>query len=155
MQISDRMIREKVTVKDFSTIAKEHKHYLWHFVQKKQNKTRLAYYSYFDETNHSGHPNPMIPFVDKLDLPYFESYTEESIDFLMDTNIHGDKLYRPVFDPVEYVYRRQFYSPIFSSFNHYNRVSCTLNYCYCPEGFIQVIADLDLKYVLDLESKLD
>ena len=149
------MVRQKVKVGEFSTIAKKYKHYLWHFVQKKQNQTRLTCFSYFDETNHAGSTNPLTSLIDKLDLPYFESYTEESIDFLMDTNIHASNLYKPVFDPIEYVYRRQFYTPILCSFNHYNRVSCTLNYCYCPEGFIQVIGDLDFKYVLDLESKLD
>jgi hypothetical protein len=154
-QISDKMVREKVTVKDFPSIAKEYQHYVWHFVQKEQNKTRLTYFSYFDKKNKSGFENPLIPFIDKLDLPYFESYAEESIDFLMDTNIHGNMLFKPTFDPIEFVYRRQFYTPIFASFYHYNRVSCTLNYCYCPEGFVQVIGDLDFKYVLDLESKLD
>lgn len=148
------MVREKVKVEDFRRIGKEYKHYVWHFVQKEQNLTRLSHFSYFDDKGVLDKPNPMIPFVDLLNLPYFESYTEESIDFLMDCNIHGSALFKPVYDPYEFVYRRQFYSPIFSSFNHYNMVSNTINYCYCAEGFINVISDLDIQYIMDIESKL-
>lgn len=148
------MLREKVTVKDFSSIAKTYKHYVWHFIQKKQNRTRLTFYSYFDKTHIQHRDHVLVSLIDSLNLPYFESYTEESIDFLMDCNIHGSNLYKPTYDPIEYIHRRRFYTPLFAGFNHYNLVNSTLNFCYCPEGLVNVVAQMDMKYIFDLESKI-
>lgn len=149
------MIIEKVTVKDFDYIAKTYKHYLWHFLQKEQYKTRLQYFSYFDKKSFEGLDNPIIPFVDNLEIPYFESYAEESYDFLMDNRISGKLLYQPRFDSHFYLYKRQFYTPIMIGFEHYTKISATTDFCYCGEGFSKVLLELDPLYLLNMAEKLD
>lgn len=148
------MIREKVEVKDFKKIAKEHKHFIWHFLQKEQSKTPLFFFSYFDEKNDFGEKNPIKLFVDNLRIPYFESYCEDSVDFLIDAGIDGKIIFNPRFDPYYFLYRRQFYTPMILGFNHFTKISSTTNYCYCSDGLASVIGDLNPEYLLDLNSKL-
>lgn len=147
------MIREKVDVKDFNKIAKEHKHFIWHFLLKKQSKTTLGLFSFFEERNEIGVPNPLGFFLKNLDIPYFESYTEDSIDFLIDCGISAKLLYVPKYHPSHYYPRREMYNPVILGFNHYSKVSSTFNpgYCYCIEGLTNIVMDLDPSYILNLE----
>ena len=73
------MIREKVTCGDYFKLAKENEFFLWHFVQKKQNEGTLVLSTILEETKET---NQLPLILDNIDIPYFESYTEDSIDFL-------------------------------------------------------------------------
>ena len=144
------MIKEVAKIEDFKKIAKEHKHFLWHFLQKDQEETNIAIFSYFEKTNKTGVENILHSIIDNIDIPYFESYTEESIDFLIESKIDSRILYKPQYDPTFYLHRKHYYTPMLVGFNHYNKISSTLDYCYCVEGACNVIADLDPKYLLGL-----
>ena len=141
VQILDDMIKEVAKIEDFKKIAKEHKHFLWHFLKKDQSKTNLGILSYFDKINDIGYENSLYSIISGLEIPYFESYTEESIDFLIDSKIDGRLLFRPEFHPSFYIPQKHFYTSLIVGFNHYNKVSSTLDYCYCVEGACSVIAD--------------
>jgi len=150
VQTLDNMIRERVDVKDFKKIAKEHKHFLWHFLQKNQESSTLTFFSYFLDKNEIELPNLLKQIVDLFDIPYFESYTEDSMDFLYDVGIKTSLLYKPQFVPTFYIPREQFFHSSILGFNHYSMVSSTMKYCYCPEGLTNVVMDLDPQYVLNL-----
>ena len=144
------MIRERVSVKDFKKIAKEHKYFLWHFLMKEQENTTAGFYSYFLEKNMYGVPNSLKLLIDKIDIPYFESYTQESMDFLYDVGINVSILYKPDFIKGIYYPRERYYHPIIIGFNHYTRVSSTTNYCYCVEGVTNILLDLNPELILNV-----
>ena len=89
------MIRQEVSVKDFYKIAKENEYFLWHFLQKGQELTKLSLWSIFKENTavNKDFDNALIHILDKINIPYFESYTEDSIDFLMDIGLDGKLLW--------------------------------------------------------------
>lgn len=143
-------IREKVSVTEFHKIASTHENYIWHFLQKKQNTSIITLFSYFDE-----HENPMTinatkEVFDKIDIPYFESYTEDSVDFLMDLGFPIDSIYKPIYNnPIAKFSTRNFwYNPIIVSFNKFKMVNSTKKVCYCVEGLIEIIMELNPEYVL-------
>jgi hypothetical protein len=74
------MIREKITVQDYERISGENEYYIWHFVRK-TNMGPRAIYSVFDEPNHN-RPNGLKTFLEMCEVPYFESYVEDSADFI-------------------------------------------------------------------------
>ena len=61
------MIRQEVLIKDFYRIAKENEYFLWHFLQKEQEKTRLSIWSIFKEntTVNKDFDNALIHILDK------------------------------------------------------------------------------------------
>ena len=89
------MIRQEVSVKDFYKIAKDNEYFLWHFLQKEQESTRLLIWSIFKENKviHQDIDNALVHILDKINIPYFESYVEDSIDFLMDMGLDSKLLW--------------------------------------------------------------
>lgn len=153
------MIREIITIKDYERIAKENEYFLWHFVQKGQEKNSPSMFSYFvEDTSMYKKENHLKPVLDKINIPYFESYTEESIDFLVDLGLSGNLLYNPPPPPPPKYLRlnipREFYySPIILGFNRFSFKGSTFETCYCPEGIIDLISKLDIQFLLN--SNLD
>lgn len=142
------MIREKVTHKDYFKIARENEYFLWHFLQKDQNETSLAFSSVIDEIKETN----LLPMVlDNVDIPYFESYTEDSIDFLMGLGISHEKLYTPTTKPIR---RNEKFGTLIIGFKKFTNISSTFDYCYCPEGLVSVISDLNPKYIEQLNKNL-
>ena len=134
------MIRQEVSVKDFYKIAKENEYFLWHFLQKGQELTKLSLWSIFKENKviHQDVENALVHILDKINIPYFESYAEDSIDFLMDMGFSGKLLYNPVpgsFGPKHY----RFYQPIVMGFHKGKMIANTTEFCYCAEGILDVI----------------
>ena len=79
------MIREQVTVEDFNRISEENEYYLWHFV-KKIYTGPLEIQPYFDDKTEK---YKLKTILDMVDIPFFESYTEDSVDFLINLDIMG------------------------------------------------------------------
>lgn len=140
------MIREQVTTKDYFRLAKEHKHFIWHFVQKEQSETTMELFSYFDEPK-NGKTHVLKFLLDGLDIPYFESYAEESTDFLINMGIDGKKLYQPNFNKSIYYDRSQFYRPVIIGFDKFKVVKSSPPICYCIDGLLQIILDLNPEYL--------
>jgi hypothetical protein len=154
------MIREIVTIKDYERIAKENEYFLWHFVQKKQEKNSPTMFSFFrEDVSIHKKQNNLKPILDKVNIPYFESYSEESIDFLVELGLPGSSLYTPPPPPPDSKYPRKniprefYYSPIILGFNKFSFKVSTFETCYCFEGVIDLIAKLNIQFLLD--SNLD
>jgi hypothetical protein len=144
------MVREIVTVKDYQRIAKENEYFLWHFVQKNQQNNSLAMYSFFTDEKKE---NTLLPVIDKIDIPYFESYTEESIDFLINLGLSASNLWKTPPSNQKYIPQEYYYSPVILTFHKSLFKNSTFETCYCFEGLIELIGLLNPKFLLD--SKLD
>ena len=82
------MIREKVTVQDFEKISQENEFFIWHFLMS-YDYSQPTLRSIFDEYEGNNYaPNRMVQFLEIFDVPYFESYVNESIDFLEDASVN-------------------------------------------------------------------
>jgi len=152
------MIRQQITTKEFDKIAKENEYFLWHFLQKDQENTALMTWSIFKEKVAVGSQdleNVMKVVLDKIDIPYFESYTEDSIDFLIDMGFDGKQLWAPHKYKNWYVDRNSYFSPLVIGFKRKRIITSTFEKgnCYCHEGIIGIIGKLNPEFLLN--SKLD
>jgi hypothetical protein len=155
------MVREIITIKDYDRIAKENEYFLWHFVQKNQENTESVFYSIFvehnfkkdKETDVTYRENQLLTILDKINIPYFESYTEESIDFLINLGVPGDRLWMPPNDIKKYTPREFYFPPIILTFHKSLFKKSTFDTCYCPEGLMDIISELNIQFLLD--AKLD
>ena len=142
------MIREKVTCGDYFKLAKENEFFLWHFVQKKQNEGTLVLSTILEETKET---NQLPLILDNIDIPYFESYTEDSIDFLLGLGLKYETLYQ---NKKSYIPRNFKFSPVIIGFKKFTKISSTFNYCYCADGVISVLNDLHPKFIEQLNNNL-
>lgn len=155
------MVREIITIKDYERIAKENEYFLWHFMQKNQENADSSFYSIFVDYNFqegrendiSHKENQLLTILDKIDIPYFESYTEESIDFLINLGIPGDKLWMPPKDIKRYIPKEFYFPPIILTFHKSLFKNSTFDVCYCAEGLMDIIGRLNIQFLLD--AKLD
>ena len=134
------MIREKVTTKDYLRIAKEHKVFLWHFLQKDQcNSGCLSFFSYFDVSKKEDGSHPIKETMDLIKIPYFESLTEESIDFLVGNGI-----------PTYNIWKDNAFGPMILGFKDGVLINHTGKRCYCQEVLLEIIAELDPTLLLNV-----
>lgn len=145
-------VRKKVKVEEFKEIASSHEHYIWHFLQKKQNESELGLFSYFDNPKEEYSINRIKYLLDGIEIPYFESYTEESMDFLMDFQISSSFLFVPHQKNV-IKQQHQKYIPLFLGFNKFKLIGGSHQVCYCPDYLVELIHKLNPDYILN--SKLD
>ena len=137
------MIRKKVTVQDYLEIAKEHKTFIWHFLQKDQcDSGCLSFFSYFDDSQLKNGSHPIRDILNVINIPYFESLTEESVDFLIANGV-----------PSINIWRFGNFNPIILGFRDGVVVTHSGLKCYCPESLIEMIAELDPNLLLSIEEK--
>jgi hypothetical protein len=130
------MIREQVTVEDFNRISQENEYYLWHFV-KKVYTPALEIQPYFDDKTEK---YKLKTILDMVDIPFFESYTEDSVDFLINLGFSAKKFWSGGKE----------FSPIMIGFNKNRKVTSTQDgICYCTEGIIDIVYQLNPKFILD------
>jgi hypothetical protein len=130
------MIREKVTVQDYERISGENEYYIWHFVRK-TNMGPRAIYSVFDEPNHN-RPNKLKIFLEMCEVPYFESYVEDSADFI-------DNLI-----PLSWIWNEndKNFNTFVIGFNKRRMVTSTLHgHCLCIEGISEIIYELNPDFI--------
>jgi len=132
------MIREQITVKDYERISKENEYYLWHFVRKSDTGPILIH-SIFDDSLKENHLKPLLEI---FDIPYFESYIEDSLDFL-------DMLGIPL--NLLYLNKIQNFNTFILAFKKRRLVTSTLDgYCMCSEGITDLIYNLNPKFIENL-----
>jgi hypothetical protein len=146
------MDRKIITIKDFRDVARNNEYFLWHFLQKEQYKNStmdasITMYSYFD--NRENEINYIKTIVDQLEIPYYESYVEDSIDFIYGLGYQYSRLWNPP-KPKVVINSNFLFNPVLVGFKKFNKVSSTLDLCYCPEGVLEVIASLNPEFLLPL-----
>lgn len=131
------MEKKRVKIDSYFEISENHEFFIWHFVQKNQHENTLELYSALE---YDFGDNILSKIVDASEIPYFESYTEESIDFLNNLGYSFERLYiRNRFD-LERDFR---FSPALIGFNRKKKIISTLDQCYCLKGFISIIHRLN------------
>ena len=133
------MIREQISVQDYERISRENEYYLWHFVRK-NNPGPVMIYSYFEEEQPlKGHQLKGI--LNKIDIPYFESYLEDGFDFLINLGLPSKNLWIP---------ETKEFNTIILAFNKRRKVTSTFEvYCMCMECIIDMIYQLNPQYILN------
>jgi hypothetical protein len=139
----------KVSHKDFIKIAKENDYFLWHFLQKNQNDGNLTIRS-IEEGNNKDSKLHLNILLKEIDIPYFESYTEDSIDFLHELGIPYDKLWNPNFNFILKTNDTKFH-PVVIGFKKFEKIKTTLEVCYCLDGVLKIIGELNPDLILNHE----
>lgn len=126
-----------ITSKDFEKIAIENEYFLWHFTIE---NPMLEIQSYFTE-DFSINPsiNKLKFIIDGFKIPYFESKVKEEIDFL---NYLSPELSRKSFTT-----NAGKFNPVIIGFNKRRIVQTTFNTCYCAEGLIDLIHQLNPNFL--------
>jgi hypothetical protein len=132
------MIREKIKVEDFNRISKENEFFLWNFVIQGMTSHIKPLF----EPEDYKYPNPLKSILELIPIPYFESDLSESYDFVMNLG--------NVF--TKNVYKQNMFYPLIIGFNKRRVVSSTYSRCYCVEGVLEIIGELNPQFILDADS---
>lgn len=141
-----------VTIDKFSEIARNNEFFLWHFLKKNQEKGILSLFSY-SETK-EGIDNKIKEIIDLIGIPYFESYTEDCMDFLHDVGgFEYKQLWNNEDSPILTANKNERFNPVIIGFKKFNKVSDTFKKCYCVDGLLEVIADLNPEFLLKINTE--
>jgi len=135
------MIREKINSTEFERISKENEYFLWNFVIQGQGTSSNHIKPLFEPEDYRN-PNPLKSILELIPIPYFESDLEDSYDFVM--NLGNTFL--------NTVYQKNMFYPVLIGFNRKRVVSSTYSRCYCVEGILEIIEDLNPQFILDANS---
>ena len=139
------MIRKIVTVDDFKKIANENEYFLWHFLMEDQHDSVLSLWSIFEtrEKHHIGYQpfNQLDVLLSEVNVPYFESYVKDSMDFLINLGLNAKSLYQHPKQKCPSP-RRWSYQPVVIAFKKTRMITNTLNTCYCVEGITKIILEM-------------
>ena len=150
------MIRERVTINDFKKIAKENEYFLWHFLMEDQHDTISGLWSFFDERinpyTKETEIHELKTLLSMTDVPYYESYVKDSMDFLINLGLNAKNLYIlrnpwPHLPPKKNFH----YVPIVIGFKKTRMVYNTHQVCYCIEGITEIIMNLNPELISNLE----
>lgn len=131
------MERKFITYNDFKEIGKNSEYFLWHFLQKDQEKNNFPVHSIFKQEE--GLDNHLNEILDDLKMSYYESYVEDNIDFLVTSGVN----YKIWEAPPKGVYPdpKYLFKPVILLFKGYSLKSSTYKYCYCIEGILSMIGE--------------
>lgn len=135
------MIRDKVTVKNYHEMSMKNDFFIWHFLNENQGfNTNLSLYSFFDSIENK--PHPLKDFLDMIpNVPYYESFVNESYDFLLELGIQQSSFWKPKYGFV----------PTILGFKKGLKVIDTAQFkCYCIETLIEIVFNLDPNQLLSL-----
>lgn len=131
---------EITPISEFERIARENEYFFWHFVSKDNLGVSIiplgADY---------GNGNSLELIREMLGVTIFQSFTEDSIDFLINLGLPSKKIKQD-----------KFFVPSFFGFKRRRMVDSTIRRCYCREGITEVIYNTNSKYFesfLSVEEK--
>ena len=139
------MIREIVSVKDFDRISNEHEFFLWNFINGDDCIKLQSYFKDIEPNRRNQvEPHELREILSNFpNLPYFESYVNESYDFLI--NLGNE------FREKTWSKKTGYYQPVLIAFNRKRVASNTYVHCYCLEGILNVIGELNPQFILDVQ----
>ena len=139
------MIREMVTVQDFDRISRENEYFIWHFLMNDDFSQPTMRSIFSENEKHYRSPNKMIQFLEIFDVPYFESYIDDSMDFLDTLGV-----------PLQFLKsgegENRLINPFMLTFNRRRLVNATYNgFCVCASGITKLLYDLNPKFIENLD----
>jgi hypothetical protein len=144
------MERKIITINDFQNVARNNDYFLWHFLQKNQESSGLEFYSYFKQRENRDHK--LKELIDLVKIPYFESYTEDSIDFLNGLGIPYERLWTSL-ESLHGTPSNQKFSPVIIGFKKFTKISSTSESCYCVESILNMITGLNPEFLLSVNTE--
>ena len=122
---------EIVTVKDYQRLCQENEYFFWHFVVKNHDNT-LAIKPVTQILSGKTFDSPLNEIQNALNIKIYESFVEDSVDFLLNLGYKSTSIYQPKCGCV---------SPKFIGFRHGLKVAGIHAEvgCYCTEGITEVI----------------
>ena len=146
------MEKKIITHKDFYDIAQKNDYFLWHFLQKNQEKNNLRLWSISKEKEDKTIEHTMRTILESFDVPYYESYVEDNIDFLNGLGIPYEKLWKPYTGNLQVINREFFFGPVVIGFKKFEKVHSTFDTCYCVEGVVEVINKINPELILNYQG---
>lgn len=143
------MERKIITVNDFYDVARNNDYFLWHFMKKNQENSILGLFSFFKTRENQD--NKIKEILDLVDIPYFESYTEDSIDFLLDLGFSPKQLWDNSYSKL-YISHQERFNPILIGFKKFTKVRSTFDTCYCVDGVLDVITNLNPEFLTKINT---
>ncbi len=110
-------------ISEFERIAKENEFFFWHFVYKGDSGLTIKPLGYKWETG-----NALEVIQDTLGVKIYQSFTEDSVDFLVNLGLPSVK-----------IFKNKKFSPSFFGFHRKRMVASTIDHCYCREGITEII----------------
>lgn len=120
-------------ISEFWKVAKEKETFFWHF--RMDDDSGKIYLKSLTSKN-LVNPNPLKIVLEHFNVEVFESFTSQSIDFLIELGIPS----KFIFDN-----EKKIFSPIFIGFRNGKKVIGTNidGICYCLDGVVEIIALTD------------
>lgn len=148
---------KKISPDNFREIAQRNEYYLWSFLQREQDSSDLTFWSVFDSKTSKKHRNEnlLIDFLKVFPISLYESYVDESMDFLVDFGISPKILFKipESHGLTKFEKRGTFYNPVVLLFKKYRMLDSTFNHCYSVEGMTEMLIS-NIPNLLE-NSKLD
>ncbi len=114
---------EIIPISQFEQVAKENEYFFWHFVSKD-----VLGLSIIPLGADYGDGNSLQLIRESLGVKIYQSFTEDSVDFLINLGLPSKK-----------IKDKAFYVPSFFGFHRRRMVESTINHCYCREGITDII----------------
>lgn len=131
----------QLKVNEFRKIGLQNEYWLWNFYPKNFSKL-VDLQPYSKEPHGITNSHVFKDLVDKLEIPVFETYTEDALDFLLtlDNNISKK------------IYDKSGPHAVIIGFNKCRLVSSTMHpeMCYCVEGLLEIIGKMNPELLLKL-----
>jgi hypothetical protein len=125
-----------ITVEDFRKVGLYNEYWLWYFTPSQIFPSHVIQPIEGPSDDLGVHAFKYL--IEQLQIPVFESKTQESMDFLisLDPNLVSKNLYYP---------ESQTYVPIILGFNYMRLVSSTHHpkKCFCFEGIIEIVGEMN------------
>ena len=120
----DKWAKFEITpISEFEKVARENEYFFWHFVSKD-----VLGLSIIPLGADYGNGNSLELIRESLGVKIYQSFTEDSIDFLINLGLPSKKIKDGAF-----------YVPSFFGFHRRRMVESTIDHCYCREGITEII----------------
>lgn len=120
----DKWAKFEITpISEFEQVARENEYFFWHFVSKD-----VLGLSIIPLGADYGNGNSLELIRESLGVKICQSFTEDSIDFLINLGLPSKKIKDGAF-----------YVPSFFGFHRRRMVESTIDHCYCREGITEII----------------
>ena len=124
---------------DFHKISKKHKHWLWHLTD-----TNVGEFLHIQSLSKKMDFHFLNEIVNRTKIPIYETNIYDVINTVLYTDdIILQKLKRK---------KNKEIGPVVLGYNHNRFVYSTLHNCYCPEGVLEIIAKLNIEFLLNYDN---
>jgi|688.fasta_scaffold42739_6 hypothetical protein len=122
---------EIVTTKDYFKICQENEYFFWHFISNNNSHRSTVIKPVTNITGEYFH-SPLNEIQNQLGIKIYESFTEDSVDFLINLGYKSNNIFLP---------KCGCFGSLFIGFKHGVKVAGTAAEvkCYCTEGVTEVI----------------